>query len=159
MTRTTFIGAGILSLIAFGAVPSASAADPPATSKALPPSGAPGSRPIAPSNPALMQQLSENLKHMQRQMDQLQAAPDSKERDRLIEEHRASMEEQLRLMQAMVGRGAINPMATGMGPGSVFDRRISQLEQRMDLLQQMMGQVIKHQEASQPPVKPPPSSK
>lgn len=125
------------------------AAEPVAAGKAATPSKPPAARVMAPSNPALIQKLNDNVRRMHQQMDQIQAARDEKERDRLLQEHRSSMDEQMQLMQSLAGRGAIGPVATGAGPGSVLDRRLSLLEQRMELLQQMMMQVIKHQEQSQ----------
>ncbi len=104
-------------------------------------------RAMMPSNPGLLQQLSENTRIMTQQMDALEKADDPKRRAQILQEHRVSMEDQLRLIQTLVGRG---PLATGMGPGSPMDRRMSALEQRVELLQEMMSQMLKHQEQLSP---------
>jgi hypothetical protein len=128
-------------LVAFAAA----ASDAPPADKAVPAAKPAPARVMAPAGPALLQRLADNMKTMQQQMDQLDAATDEAQRARLLADHRKSMEEQMRLMQNLVGRG---PMATGMGPGSPLDRRLSLLEQRMELMQQMMSQLLKHQEQS-----------
>jgi hypothetical protein len=113
-----------------------------------------------------MQKMQEHMKEMQAQMEKIRQTTDPKERQRLMQEHMQGMGEQMQMMQGMGGcmmmRGMMGgrqqstatpgkkggmdcPMMKGGDPG----RGQEMMEQRMDMMQMMMEQMLQHQEEAQ----------
>jgi hypothetical protein len=130
----------------------ASAAEPAAT----PP---PQSTAQAADSAAQMQQ---KIKVMAEEMAKIQATTDPAERQRLMQQHMQSM---AGFMQAMHAGGAMGPgmMAGGSsmmnaqamggmhgGPGNAdVNARLDRIDQRLDLLTQMVDQLVQHEQAAQ----------
>ena len=113
-----------------------------------------------------MQKMQEHMKEMQAQMEKIRQTTDPKERQRLMQEHMQGMREQMKMMQGMGGcmmmrgmmggrqqgtatpgkKGSMDcPMMKGGDPG----RGQEMMEQRMDMMQMMMEQMLQHQEEAQ----------
>ncbi len=117
--------------------------------------------------------MQERYKKMQDQMARLSKTTDPKERQKIMEEHWKTMHEG---MDAMMGRGGMGrgmmmgggmgPGGGGMGPGGrmgpgpcvgmgpmspeMMSQRQRCMEQRMDMMQMMMDQMIQRQGLSGP---------
>lgn len=81
--------------------------------------GAPQSSSKTPPAPAAefdrnLGQLQEQMKTMQAQMDQIRKTQDPQERQKLLEQHWATMQNAMTIMHGMWGPGM---MGRGMGPG------------------------------------------
>lgn len=101
-------------------------------------------RPIPPSQNPAMRDLHASMKRLHEQMEQIRKTADPAAKEKLMNEHLIAMQEHMRLMQQ-------SQVALGPGPGlgggpQVMERRLGLLEQRMELMQQMVGQLLKHQE-------------
>lgn len=85
------------------------------------PADKPGVKPPAAAQPALapaqaeqrMQRMLENVMRVHELMHKVQQVQDPKERERLVQEMRAAMQENMHLMQEMMGGGM---MGSGMMP-------------------------------------------
>jgi hypothetical protein len=128
---------------------------------------APKPAPAAPAGPATMgmdtQKMQELFKQMQAQMDKLRVTTDPAERQKLMQEHMATMQA---VMKDMRGMGGPMMMGGGMGPGMMgggpagkapsgkppagADQRMQMMEQRMDMMQMMMDQMMQHEEMRGP---------
>jgi len=111
--------------------------------------------------------MQERYKKMQDQMARLSKTKDPKERQKILDEHWVTMHEG---MDTMMGRGGMGRgmMMGGMGPGGggmgmgpggrmgpgtgmgpmspeMMDQRQRRFEQRMDMMQMMMDQMMQHQ--------------
>lgn len=78
------------------------------TSKTQPPGAAEFDKNLA--------QLQEQMKTMQAQMDQIRKTQDPQERQKLLEQHRATMQSAMTIMHGMWGPGM---MGHGMSPGTM----------------------------------------
>jgi hypothetical protein len=100
------------------------------------------------------------MKTMQAQMDKLRATTDPAERQKLMQEHMATMQEAMKDMRGMggptmgmmgggmMGGGPASKAPSGKPPGSP-DQRMRMMEQRMDMMQMMMDQMMQHEEMMQ----------
>ncbi|WP_087660866.1 hypothetical protein, partial [Caballeronia terrestris] len=79
---------------------------PQSSSKTRPPGAAEFDKNLA--------QLQEQMKTMQAQMDQIRKTQDPQERQKLLEQHWATMQSAMTIMHGMWGPGM---MGHGMGPG------------------------------------------
>ena len=115
------------------------------------------------------QQMQERMRLMQERMNKLRATTDPAERQRLLEEHFKLMQEQMASMRGLGGPmmgGGMGPgmMGGGIGPGPraqgkppgpiPSDQRLRRMEERLDLMQQMMEQMLQQEGASRPPARP-----
>jgi hypothetical protein len=108
-------------------------------------------------------QMQQKIKVMSEEMAKIQAATDPAERQRLMQQHMQSM---AGFMQAMHAGGAMGPgmMAGGSpmmhgqamggmhggGPGNTdVNARLDRIDQRLDLLTQMVDQLVQHEQAAQ----------
>lgn len=120
--------------------------------------------------------MQERYKKMQDQMARLNKTTDPKERQKILEEHWKTMHEGMDTMMGrggmgygmMGGKGMMGPggggmgmgpggrMGAGPGPGmgpmtpEMIDLRQRRMEQRMDMMQMMMDQLIQRQGVSGP---------
>ena len=98
----------------------------------------------------MMRRQRANMVDMQRQIEELQTTTDPARRRQLLLAHRQKLEDNMRLMQRMSalsmrghGQGGGRP-AGGYGstPDPAEVQRYAQLQERLDMLQMMMEQVM-----------------
>jgi TolA-binding protein len=108
-------------------------------------------------------QMQEHMKQMQTQMEKIHKTTDPKERQKLMQEHMQSMREHMKMMHGAGGCMMMGMMARGDQSGTgkpdrgmncgMMDadpsHRQETLEQRMDMMQMMMDQMMQHEEATQ----------
>lgn len=121
-----------------------------------------------PAMGGMMDKMQGHMKKMMQQMDAIHKTDDPEKRDKLLQEHRQSMQEGMQMMRGM-GGGMMNGMM-GKGGGGMMqgggmhqgggktpcgdkDMRHRMMEQRLDMMQMMMEQMMQHQEAERPPHK------
>jgi len=90
-----------------------------------------------------------NMKAMQAQMAKIRTTTDPKERQKLMQEHMQSMQDNMAKMRGM-GGGMMGGMAGKSGDET---KHHAMMEQRMDMMQMMMEQMLEHQKAMQAPAK------
>lgn len=83
-------------------------------------------------DPKLEQQMTDRMKSMQAQMDQIRRNTDPREREKLLAEHMRSMQEGMQMMRGMGGQHGAEMM-----------------QGRMDMMQMMMEQMLEHQKMMQ----------
>ncbi len=118
----------------------------------------------APAKPAMsmdgkqMSPMDENMKKMQQQMEKIGTTTDPKERQKLMQVHMQTMQENMKSMRAMSGPmtmddkkggGMMGGKKGGMKDGDMKDRQ-EMTEKRMDMMQMMMEQMMKRDQAMQP---------
>ena len=131
------------------------------------------SAPETPSKPPMtaadrdkqMAQMQENLKRMEQLMDRIHKTKDLKVRHELMDEHAKTMQENMQMMRGMGGPTMMDTMGGGqkgtMGPGMMsgsgqmtggnpmagMDPKQQQefMQRRMDMMQMMMEQIMRHQ--------------
>ena len=115
----------------------------------------------APAKPAAaqgmdMSQMQGNMKKMQEQMEKMQKTTDPKERQKLMGEHMQTMMVSMKTMRGMGGSMMMEgSQSGGMMTGGKKDgmptgdmmKHHEMMEQRMDMMQMMMGQMMQHQKA------------
>lgn len=132
------------------------AADAPSSGAAAVSSAQPGVH----SGKRIEAMRSEMLKMMD-QMRQLQQTKDPAERQRLLDEHMQTMQETMRTMQGMGGPMAMGMMGAqqkdgaaghvhGTSHGAGTNERMNMMEQRMDMMQMMMGQMMQQENPPAP---------
>lgn len=109
-----------------------------------------------------MERMHQNWSRMDDMMEQVPATSSAKERQRLLEQHRETMEEQMELMhrnmmgpvmggssgmmgQGMMGGQSGNDARPGNAQGMNSEERFRFMEERMDQMQLMMEQMLRHQ--------------
>lgn len=117
----------------------------------------------APAKPAMgmdmdkqMPQMQEKMKAMQGQMDKIHKTTDPKERQKLMQAHMQAMQENMKMMRGMGspmmkgggehGGMMMRDMKGGMTEGDMMKRH-AMMEQRMDMMQMMMEQMMQHDQA------------
>jgi len=100
------------------------------------------------------------MAQMQEQMDRIRKTKDPKERQKLMDEHMRSMNEEMTMMRGMGGGmmmgmmggkpGSMGPGMMGGGQGMDPKQRQDMMEKRMDMMQMMMEQMMQHQQMMQP---------
>lgn len=122
-----------------------------------------------------MAKMQENMQKMQEQMDKLQQTQDPQERQRLLNEHWTTMQNNMDMMQGMWGpgmMGGMGPMQSrrGMMGGHMMDwhgasdyysrmtpeqmrQRQYMMDRYMGMQQQMMDHMMQHQHWSMQPQK------
>jgi hypothetical protein len=99
-----------------------------------------------------MAQMQENVKRMQRLMERMHQAKEAKERHDLLDEHYTMMQENMQMMRGMGGPMLRDTMGGGrmMGgnPMAGMDSKQQQdfMQRRMDIMQMMMEQIMRHQQ-------------
>jgi hypothetical protein len=107
-------------------------------------------------------QMQQKINVMSEEMAKIQAATDPAERQRLMQQHMQSM---AGFMQAMHAGGAMgpgmmaggSPMMHGQAMGGMHggasttdvNARLDRIDQRLDLLTQMVDQLVQHEQAAQ----------
>ncbi len=93
-------------------------------------------------------QMEKRIKTMQEQMDRIRQTKDPKQREKLLQEHMETMQQQLRDMRGM-GGGAMMEMTgrrggQGMQSESPMDpqAREKMMQDRLDMMQMMMEQML-----------------
>ena len=115
----------------------------------------------APAKPAMSMDdkqtppSQENMKLMQQQMDKIATTTDPKERQKLMQAHMQTMQENMKSMRSMGGPMMKGGM--GMGGGMMekkggmkdgdMNKRQEMTEKRMDMMQMMMEQMMQHDQA------------
>lgn len=82
-----------------------------------------------------MQGMQARMQHMRELMDRIHGTSDAAERRRLMDEHMRAMSEGMAMMGSMMGGAAL-------------------LQQRMDMMQGMMGQMMEHMTIMPPAEEP-----
>ena len=99
------------------------------------------------------EQWQQRMNTMHEQMDRINQTKDPKERQRLLEEHWKTMDEQMsdmRMMEGMMGgmMGGMHGRRGDQGHGSMHmmdpDQRDRYMQDRMDMMQMMMEQMMQH---------------
>jgi len=99
------------------------------------------------------EQWQERMNTMHKQMDRIHQTNDPKERQRLLEEHWKTMDEQMtgmRTMEEMTGgmMGGMHGRRGSRGQGSMHmmdpQQRDAYMQDRMDMMQMMMEQMMQH---------------
>jgi len=110
----------------------------------------------APASPAMsmgmdkqMPQMQENMKKMQAQMEKSQATTDPKERQALMQEHMQAMQENMKAMRGMGGPTMMGGQKGGGIKSAGPTQRPEMMEQRMDMMQMMMEQMVQHDQMMQ----------
>ncbi|WP_027591186.1 hypothetical protein [Pseudomonas sp. RL] len=113
-----------------------------------------------------MDRMQENLQKMQAQMEKIQQTQDPNERQRLLQEHWNTLHQNMQTMRGMGGPGRMGgPM---MGPGHRMGwqgysnltpeqqaQRQYMMDRRLEMQQQMMDQMMLHQQyRGNPPAQP-----
>lgn len=119
---------------------------------------------VAPDKPAMdmnmdmgqrMSQMQQNMTAMQAQMARIRATTDPTERRKLMQAHMQAMQENMTAMSGMggpmkMGGGQPGGMAMGdskpMAGGDMMQRH-QMMENRMNMMQMMMEQMLQHQQA------------
>lgn len=100
-----------------------------------------------------IEQWQGRMNTMHEQMDRIHQSQDPQERQRLLEEHWATMDEQMRDMRMMEGMmggmmGGMHGQRGDRGHGSMHmmdpDQRDTYMQDRMDMQQMMMEQMMQH---------------
>ena len=100
----------------------------------------------APSADQTIQKMQANTRRMQNQLEQMAKTKDPAQRQKLLQEHMQTMQENMLAGRGMMGGGMTDcPMMQGgmMGPGmsgsdDMMARRMEMMEKRMDMMQMMM---------------------
>ncbi|MCK9382459.1 MAG: hypothetical protein M0P95_15525 [Sulfuritalea sp.] len=108
---------------------------------------------VAPGKPAMSMatdkqtlQMQENMKKMQQQMEQFRATTDPAERQKLMQAHMQTMQENMQTMHGMDGAMMKGDKKHGMA-GSAMMQHHAMTEKRLDMMQTMMEQLMQHQQA------------
>ncbi len=98
----------------------------------------------------MMPIMQEKMKAMQAQMSRLQHAKGPQEKRKLMAEHMLSMQEEMKMMEGMMGGNMMmgSAKAGGTMPPQMMEERIRTMEQRVDLVQQMLEQMLQQQDAA-----------
>ncbi len=94
-------------------------------------------------------EMKENTKKMQTQLDRIRQAKDPQERQKLVQEHMRTMQENIMLGKSMMGGTMDCPMMKdgmmgggmgmmGAGQDDMMTRRMEMMEKRMDMMQMMI---------------------
>jgi hypothetical protein len=103
-----------------------------------------------------MSQMQESMKAMQAQMDRIHKTTDGKERQKLMQEHMQAMQNNMKAMRdmggpMMMGDGDCGGMMMGGKKGGMADgdmmKRVEMTEERMDMMQMMMEQMMQRDQA------------
>ena len=102
-----------------------------------------------------MSQMPEKMKAMQAQMDRIRNTTDPEERQKLMQEHMQTMQENMKAMRGMGGPMMMDaPKDRGMmggKKGRMKDRdmmkRHAMMEKRIDMMQMMMEQMMQRDQA------------
>ena len=106
--------------------------------------------------PAMMN----NMKKMQQQMEKIQATTDPRERQKLMQQHMQTMQENMKAMHGMMGNSMMmdGDQSPGMAMGDHKDmkggdmmKHHGMMENRMNMMQMMMEQMMQHQNAQESP--------
>ncbi|KWT91628.1 hypothetical protein APY03_3239 [Variovorax sp. WDL1] len=128
--------------------------------------GKPAQEKPAPATPAMSMdmekqgpQMQANMEKMQQQMEKIGTTTDPKNRQKLMQEHMQTMQETMKMMRGMgsptmKGGGDPGGMAMGDKKASMQDgdmkKRQEMTDTRMDMMQMMMEQMMKRDEAMKP---------
>ena len=146
--NASFIAAAIVAALS---VPIASAQDKPAPAKPAMnmDMGKPAPGPAAPTMPAMnvetdkqSAQTQANMEKMQQQMDKIATTTDPKERQKLMQGHMQTMQENMKAMRDMGNKGSM--------PNSDMQKRQGMTDKRMDMMQEMMNQMMQRDKAMKP---------
>lgn len=103
-----------------------------------------------------MAPMQDNIKKMQDQMDKIAVTSDPKEREKLMQEHMQTLQENMKAMRSMGGpmmrRDRMAPsdkMGAGTSGGDMKMRQ-EKMEKRMDMMQMMMEQMMQRDAAAKP---------
>ncbi len=90
--------------------------------------------------------MQDRMKRMQEQMDRIQKTTDPKERQKLLDEHRQTMMENMKTMRGMGMHGD----AKGGPMKGDSAAHAAQMEQRMDMMQMMMEHMMQRESMRSP---------
>jgi hypothetical protein len=119
----------------------------------------------------MMKSMQDGMKKMKELMEKLQATTDPEEKAKLLKQHMQAMREQMEKMRGMGGGMRMGMMDGGMGQGSkkagggmgmkmcggkkgmksgdMMMKCHRMMQARMDMMQEMMGQMLEHEDAEQ----------
>ena len=97
----------------------------------------------APAADQAIQKMQANTKRMQGQLEQIAKSKDPKQRQKLMQEHMQTMQENMMAGKSMMGGKMDCPMMKdgmmgqgGMGPEAMMER-MQKMEKRMEMMEQM----------------------
>lgn len=100
-----------------------------------------------------MQQMHQNWSRMNQLMQRIQDEASPQERQRLMREHRQTMQEQMDFMHngmmgpgMMRGQHMMNGGQSKNGGGLTTEQQIQMMQERMDQMQLMMEQILQYQQ-------------
>jgi hypothetical protein len=102
---------------------------------------------------AELQKMQEQLKKMQQQMDQIHGTKDPAARHKLAQQHWQSMMQGMQTMHRCCGGPMMGEMGKG-GPGGMHGHMMASpemMQNRLDMMQLMMDQMLEHQQLLQQP--------
>ena len=105
--------------------------------------------------PAHMEKMHTHMKMMKIQMQAIHDEKDPAKRKQLMQAHRQSMHEGMKMMRRMGGTGRMGMMHGDRQKTKNKDRKINQharmehMEHRMDMMHMMMDQMMQHEDAHQ----------
>ena len=122
-----------------------------------------------PAGAAAMQPMQQNMKTMHEVMEKIQSSSDPAEKAELLKQHLQAMHDQMKMMLGMSGGMMMGMTQGGMGseakkrtngtamscgkkgmkPGDMMMKCHQMMQARMDMMQDMMGQMLEHEEAEQ----------
>lgn len=104
-----------------------------------------------------MEKMQEQMKKMREQMEKIQATTDPQERQKLMEQHMQSMREGMKTMRGMggkMGEKKDGPMMADGGKekdgkpmGMMMMKRHKMMEDRLNMMQMLMEQMMEHENA------------
>lgn len=107
-----------------------------------------------------MEKMRAQMEKMHEQMEKIHATTDPQERQKLMEEHMQSMRESMKTMRGMGGKMGMMgkkkdaPMMEGGGKeadgkpmGMMMMKRHKMMEDRLDMMEMMMEQMMEHENA------------
>ena len=102
------------------------------------------------AEPPTAQHMQESFQKMQATMDQAMQAKTPAERQKLMAEHGKLMQDQMTAMHGMMGDGGM--MEKKQGDGTTDPKAAQQrMQQRMDMMQAMMGQMMQEHQLMMKP--------
>ena len=94
-------------------------------------------------DPQQMMTMQESMHENQQLMDQIRMENDADKRNELMQQHMNAMQNQMQMMDKMMGPGDRGEMSSQGMPESM--QMMNMMNMRMDMMQMMMGQMMEHQ--------------
>lgn len=98
-------------------------------------------------DPQQMMTMQESMHENQQLMEQIRMENDADKRNKLMQQHMNAMQNQMQMMDKMMGPGDRGEMSSQGMPESMPESKqmMNMMNMRMDMMQMMMGQMMEHQ--------------